>query len=178
MELDIAGIKSDWDSKKVDLDGKLDELLDLFDDFGPIADEFSVHGGSFTPVEDHWKKCHTAFQAIKTVEKILNKYNQSQLDKEGRTKGEVASVKNRINEAKNDYSRQNDVYRACGNDAKKANASKRATKKEEIKIPIFDLETSDWDSWSKLIKSETEAYGNDQLKKNFLLEKLMKSGKE
>ena len=53
MDLDIAGIKSDWESKKVDLDGKLDELFDLFDDFGPIADEFSVHGGSFTPVEEH-----------------------------------------------------------------------------------------------------------------------------
>ena len=48
-----------------------------------------------------------------------------------------------VNEAKNDYSRENDVYRACGNDAKKANASKGATKKEEIKIPIFDPEPSD-----------------------------------
>ena len=100
MELDITGIKSDWESRKGDLDGKLDELFDLFDDFGPIADEFSVHGGSFNPVEEHWKKCHTAFQAIKIVERALNKYNQSELDKEGRTKGEIASVKNRINEAK------------------------------------------------------------------------------
>ena len=129
-------------------------------------------------MEEHWKKCHTAFQAIKIVERALNKYNQSELDKEGRTKGEIASVKNRINEAKNDYSRQNDVYRACGNEAKKANASKGATKKEEIKIPTFDPETSDWDSWSKLITSEAESYDNDQLKKNFLLEKLMRSGRE
>ena len=67
MELDITGIKLDWESKKGDLDGKLDELFDLFDDFGPIADEFSVHCGSFTPVEEHWKKCYTAFQAIKIV---------------------------------------------------------------------------------------------------------------
>ena len=46
------------------------------------------------------KKCHTAFQAIKIVERTLNKYNQSELDKEGRTKGEIASVKSRINKAK------------------------------------------------------------------------------
>ena len=45
-------------------------------------------------------------------------------------------------------------------------------------MPIFDPETSAWDPWSKLIKSEAEAYDNDQLKKNFILEKVMKSGKE
>ena len=117
----------------MDLDGKLDDLFDLFDDFGPIADKFSVHGGSFTPVEEHWKKRHAAFQAIKTVERTIDKYNQSELDKEDRTKGEIATVENRINEAKNDYSRQNAVYRACGNDARKANASKGATKKKRNK---------------------------------------------
>ena len=86
MELDITGIKSDWESRKGDLDGKLDELFDLFDDFGPIADEFSVHGGSFTPVEEHWKKCHTAFQGIKIVERALNKYNESELEKRAELK--------------------------------------------------------------------------------------------
>ena len=178
MELDITDIKSDWESKRMDIDDKLDGLVDLFDDFGPIADEFTVHGGSFDPVEDHWKQCHTAFQTIKKVEKQLNKYNQTELEKEKKVKGEIASVKSRIDEAKRDYARQHDVYLACGSDAKKANASKGATKKEEVKIPTFDPETSDWDSWSTLIKSEAEAYDNDQLKKNFLLEKLMRSGKD
>ena len=47
-----------------------------------------------------------------------------------------------------------------------------------LKIESLDPETSDWDSWSTLIKSEAEAYDNDQLKKNFLVEKLMRSGKD
>ena len=141
-------IKSYRHFKRIDLDTKLDDLDDLFDEFGSIADEFSVHGGSFTLVEDHWKKCNTAFQAIKTFKRQLNRYKQSELEKEDRTKRKIVSVKNRIIDAKNDYSKQNDVYRACGNNAKKANASKRAHKKEEIKIPIFDPETLHWDSWS------------------------------
>ena len=62
MDLDITGIKSVRESKKGDLDGKLDELFDLFDDFGPIADEFSVHGGSFTSVEEHRKNAILCFK--------------------------------------------------------------------------------------------------------------------
>ena len=77
MELEIMDIKSDWESKRMEIDRQLDELIDLFDDFGPIADEFTVHGGSFNPVEDHWKQCHTAFQTVKKVEKQLNKYNET-----------------------------------------------------------------------------------------------------
>ena len=33
MELDITNIKSDWESKRMDIDDKLDGLVDLFDDF-------------------------------------------------------------------------------------------------------------------------------------------------
>ena len=98
----------------MNLYNKLDGLADLFDDFAPIADEFSVHGGSFTPVEGHWKKCHTSFQTIKKFEHQLNYYNQTELEKEEKNKGEVASVKKRIADAKKDYSRPKDVYRECG----------------------------------------------------------------
>ena len=53
MELDITGIELDWESIEMNLDSKLHGLFDLFDDFGPIADEFAVHNESFNPVEDH-----------------------------------------------------------------------------------------------------------------------------
>ena len=33
-EKHITGIKLDLESKRIDLDGKLDELVDLFDEFG------------------------------------------------------------------------------------------------------------------------------------------------
>ena len=33
MELEITDIKSEWESKRMEIDSKLDDLVDLFDDF-------------------------------------------------------------------------------------------------------------------------------------------------
>ena len=168
MDLKIDQIKNDWTGIKSTLDTDLDGLEALLDQFGPIADQFSVDG-KLSPVEDQWKKCTAAFQNIKNSDRQINKYNTEELDKDGGFKNEIVRFKNRINDIKNDFNQHNTTFRACGSNARHTNSTKGATKKEEIKIPVFDPETSDWESWSKLMISEAENYDNDQLKKNFLL---------
>ena len=50
--------------------------------------------------------------------------------------------------------------------------------KEVLEMSVFAAETSDLETYSVLIILEASLYDNDKLKKNFLLNKLIRNGKE
>ena len=170
-------IKADWDSKKKGLETTLDELEDLIDNFDSLVDTFYLEG-DLKPVDAHWKNCTTNYLQMRNVEKGINKFNATTLKKETDTEAQINTFKTRIAAVKNEYQKHNETYRACCSKVRQAQESKGVTKKEEIKIPTFDPDTSDWESWSKLMISEAANYDNEQMKMNFLRDKLMRAGKD
>ena len=172
----MDAIKQDWDLKKPDFTKYTDELDEALDEFEDVLDTYS-RDGRMPPVDNQWAVCRDKFNLVRTAEKHVLKYDSLAMSSttnndEKRAAAQIKQLIDAINNIKSRYQTQNTTYRITASDARSRDEAKGSTKKEEVEIPSFDPDTSDWEDWSTLIHNEISRYTNDELKKNFLLKKV------